>query len=170
MADAPGQPPVLEESLQTHTPPNPRTRTLTLTREHGEELRLRRQNQPPPMSVRSAHRTTSYAHKPVSGARGRTCQVQRNIMDGRNDPPQFTRADQNIAAAAMLLHGLPEPNDPQEQMIHRNLRAQVETAAVQQAESSASRHRLAASLPTRGVGTHQTNLPTRSPLQPPSVA
>ena len=46
----------------------------------------------------------------------------------------------------------------------------METATVQQAESSASRHRLAASLPTRGVGTHQTNRSTRSPLQPPSAA
>jgi len=55
-----------------------------------------------------------------------------------NDPPQFARAGQNIAAAAMLLRGLLEPVDPQEQMVHRNLRALVETAAVQQAESSAS--------------------------------
>ena len=52
-------------------------------------------------------------------------------MDRGNDPPQFTRANQNITAAAMLLRGLPEPNDPQEQAIHRNLRALVETAAIQ---------------------------------------
>ena len=31
-----------------------------------------------------------------------------------NDIPQFTRASQNIAAAAMLLRGVPEPIDPQE--------------------------------------------------------
>ena len=43
-------------------------------------------------------------------------------MDRGNDPPQFAQANQNIAAAAMLLRGLPEPNDPQEQAIHRNLR------------------------------------------------
>jgi len=59
-------------------------------------------------------------------------------MDRGNDPPQFARANQNIAAAAMLLRGLPEPNDPQEPVIHQNLRALVETAAVQQAESFAS--------------------------------
>ena len=59
---------------------------------------------------------------------------------------------------------------PQEQVVHRNLRALVETAAIQQAESSASRHRLVASLPTRGVGTHQMNCSIRSPLQPPSTA
>ena len=64
--------------------------------------------------------------------------VQRNTMDRGNDPPQFARANQNIAAAAMLLRSLSEPNDPQEQAIHRNLWALVETIAVQQAESSVS--------------------------------
>ena len=38
----------------------------------------------------------------------------------------------------MLLRGLPELNYPQEQEIHQNLQTLVETAAVQQAESSAS--------------------------------
>ena len=65
----------------------------------------------------------------------------------------------------MLLRGLLEPVDPQEQAVHRNLRVLVETAAVQQVESAASRHQLVASLPTRGVGTHQTNRSIRSPLQ-----
>ena len=54
----------------------------------------------------------------------------------------------------MLLRGLPEPNDPQEQVIHQNLWALVETATIQQEESSTSQHRLVASLPTKGVGTH----------------
>ena len=68
-------------------------------------------------------------------------------MDRGNDPPQFARTNQNITTAAMLLRGLPVPNDPQEQAIHRNLRALVETAAVQQAESFVSQCRLTASLP-----------------------
>ena len=136
---------------------------------HGEELRQRRQNQPPPTPARSAQHAAPRAHNLATGAWGRTHQVQRNIMDGGNDPPQFARAGQNIAAVTMLLHGLPEPNDPQEQAIHRNLRALVETTTVQQAESSASRHRLAASLPTRGMGTHQTNCSIRSPLQSPGA-
>ena len=38
MADAPGQPPVVTESLQTHTPPNPRAGALVLAQEHYEEL------------------------------------------------------------------------------------------------------------------------------------
>ena len=37
----------------------------------------------------------------------------------------------------MLLRGLPEPTDPQEQAIHRNLWELVETVVVHQAESSA---------------------------------
>ena len=76
--------------------------------------------------------------EPASGARGCARQVQHNILDGGIDPSQFARAGQNIAAAAMLLRGLPEPADPQEQAIHWNLRVLVETAAIQQAESSAS--------------------------------
>ena len=48
----------------------------------------------------------------MSIARGRSRQVQRNIMDGGNDPPQFARAGQNIAVAAMLLRGIPEPDNP----------------------------------------------------------
>ena len=39
MADALGQPPVVAESLQTHTPPDPCVGALTLAQEHGEELR-----------------------------------------------------------------------------------------------------------------------------------
>ena len=61
-------------------------------------------------------------------------------MDEGNDPPQFARAGQNIAAVAMLLRGLLEPIDSQEQAVHQNLQALVETTAVQQAESSTSRH------------------------------
>jgi hypothetical protein len=38
----------------------------------------------------------------------------------------------------MLLRGVPEPIDPQERALHWNLRALVEAAAIQQAESSAS--------------------------------
>lgn len=73
-------------------------------------------------------------------------------MAGEDDPPQFTRAGQNIAAAAMLLHSLPEPTNPKEQAIHWNLRALVETAAIQQAKSSISRQQHSVSCPTRMMG------------------
>ena len=58
-------------------------------------------------------------------------------MSEGNDVPQFAWAGQNIAAAAMLLRGVPEPIDPQERAVYQNLRVLVEAAAVQQVESSA---------------------------------
>jgi len=39
MADASGQPSVVAESLQTHTPLDPHVGTLALTQEHDEEQR-----------------------------------------------------------------------------------------------------------------------------------
>ena len=59
-------------------------------------------------------------------------------MNEGNDPPQFTRPSQNIAAAVMLLRGVPEPVDPREWEVYRNLRVLVEATAGKQAESSAS--------------------------------
>ena len=70
----------------------------------------------------------------------------------------------------MLLRGLSEPNDYRERAIHRNLRALVETAAVQQAECSVSRRRLATSLSVRGIGTQQMGRYPLSPQQPLSAA
>ena len=131
MADALGQPLVEAESLHTRTPPNPCAGTLTLTQEHDKELWQWWQNQPPPALARSAQYPTPRACNPSSGTQGHTRQVQRHIMDGGNDPPQLFWAGQNIAAAAMLLRGLAEPVDPQEQAVHQNLRALVETTAVQ---------------------------------------
>ena len=42
MAEALGQPLVVAESLQTHTPLDPRVGALVLTQEHSKELRQRR--------------------------------------------------------------------------------------------------------------------------------
>ena len=106
----------------------------------------------------------------MSGARGRDRQVQRSTPDRGTYPPQFARASQNIAAAAMLLRGLSEPNDPHERAIHRNLRALVDTATIQQEECSVSRRRLVTSLPDRGTGTQQMGQYTLSPQQPLSTA
>ena len=38
MADAPGQPSVIVESLQTHTPPDPHADALACAQAHDEEL------------------------------------------------------------------------------------------------------------------------------------
>ena len=54
--------------------------------------------------------------------------------------PQEFCAGQNIAAAAILLQTLPEPEDPAQRDLHHQVRNLVELAAVQQAESS-SLHR-----------------------------
>ena len=48
MADASGQPSVIAESLQTHTPLDPCAEALARAQKHSEELRQRRQSQPPP--------------------------------------------------------------------------------------------------------------------------
>ena len=87
MADALGQPPVVAESVQTHTPPDPRAGALTLAQGHAEELRQRQQNQPPPAPVRSVQHVAPHAHDPAGGARGHARQVQHDIMNERNDPP-----------------------------------------------------------------------------------
>ena len=87
MADAPGQPPVVAESLQIHTPPDPRAGALALAQEHGEELRQRRQNQPPPAPAHSSQHAAPLSRDPVGGARGRARQVQRDIMNEGNNPP-----------------------------------------------------------------------------------
>jgi hypothetical protein len=56
-------------------------------------------------------------------------------------PPLFRRASQNLVAAAMLLRGCPEPATSEERRVRQQLKALLEAAAAQQAESSASRQR-----------------------------
>ena len=53
MADAPGQPPVVVEFVQTHIPLDSRAGALALTQGHTKELSQQRQNQPPPTLARS---------------------------------------------------------------------------------------------------------------------
>ena len=48
MVDALGQPPVIAESAQTHTPLDPCVGDLVFVQGHAEELRQWWQNQPPP--------------------------------------------------------------------------------------------------------------------------
>ena len=67
MANAPGQPPVVAESMQTHTPPDPRARALALAQEHTKELQQQRQNQPPPAPECSMQHVAPHARNPVSG-------------------------------------------------------------------------------------------------------
>ena len=61
---------VVVESLQTHTPLDPRADALVCAQEHGEELRQRWQIQPPPTPARSVQHAVPCMRNPTSGARG----------------------------------------------------------------------------------------------------
>jgi hypothetical protein len=57
-------------------------------------------------------------------------------VDNTDTPP---RASQKLIAAATLLRAMPAPSTPEARNLHREAQALIEQAAVQQAESSASR-------------------------------
>jgi hypothetical protein len=59
-------------------------------------------------------------------------------VDNPDTPP---RASQKLIAAATLLRTMPAPSTPEARNLHREAQALIEQAAVQQAESSASRIR-----------------------------
>jgi hypothetical protein len=59
-------------------------------------------------------------------------------VNGPNTPPQ---ASQKLITAATLLRDMPAPCTPEAQNLHREAQALIEQAAMQQAESSASRIR-----------------------------
>jgi hypothetical protein len=79
----------------------------------------------------------------AGGARHRARDVQRRIIDDARVglPPTFSRAGQNLAAAAMLLRTMPEPSTTEGRRIQGELKDLLENAAVRRAESSASRRR-----------------------------
>ena len=56
-------------------------------------------------------------------------------------PPALNRASQSLSATTILLCTMPEPSTIKGRCIHDKLRELLECAAVQQAESSASRLR-----------------------------
>jgi hypothetical protein len=55
--------------------------------------------------------------------------------------PTLARASQKLVAAATLLRSMPEPSTPEGRNLRREAQALIEHAAVEQAESSASRMR-----------------------------
>jgi hypothetical protein len=59
-------------------------------------------------------------------------------VDNPDTPP---RASQKLIAAATLLRAMPAPSTPEARNLHREVQALIEQAAVQRAESSASRIR-----------------------------
>jgi hypothetical protein len=58
-----------------------------------------------------------------------------------DDPDVPPRASQKLVAAATLLRAMPAPSTPEARNLQREVQALIEQAAVQQAESSASRIR-----------------------------
>ena len=77
-------------------------------------------------------------HEDGGHAHAVACDVNQRIIEDSEALPYFTRASQNIAAAAALLRGLPGPVIPEDRQAHREIRTLLERAAAQQAESSLS--------------------------------
>jgi hypothetical protein len=92
----------------------------------------------------------SAAHAHGGGARERARDVNHRIVEDRaGEPPIFGRASQNVVVVAILLRNMPKPSNPEVRRARDEIRGLLETAALQQAESSASRRReLALELPT----------------------
>ena len=118
-AMANGEPPPEEvPSEQTHTPADHRKHTLTNAQAHGEDLR-RRQQTPPPVEQPPRAPSGSKGINPAGSARQRARRVNHDIVnDARMQLPQEFHASQNIAAAAILLQTLPEPEDPAQRNLH----------------------------------------------------
>jgi hypothetical protein len=79
----------------------------------------------------------------VRGARelGRQARDRINADFNVDDPDTPPRASQKLIAATTLLRAMPTPSTPEARNLHREVQALIEQAAVQQAESSASRIR-----------------------------
>jgi hypothetical protein len=75
---------------------------------------------------------------PTPPARASELDNNRHANGGANAnadaPPIFRRASQNLAAAAMLLCGCPEPATSEERRAREQLKAPLEAVAAQQAE------------------------------------
>jgi hypothetical protein len=72
---------------------------------------------------------------------GRQARDRINADFNVDDPSTPTRVSQKLIAAATLLRAMPATSTPEARNLHREAQALIEQAAVQQAESSASRIR-----------------------------
>jgi hypothetical protein len=97
------------------------------------------------------YRTVRLLHASMEGeasARGeRARELGRQVRDRINTIPNIDnanappRASQKLIAASTLLRAMPVPSTPEARDQHREVQTLIEQAAVQQAESSASRIR-----------------------------
>ena len=118
-------------SEQTHTPADHREHTLANAQAHDEDFRHHQQT-PPPVEQPLRAPSRSNGIKPACSARQRARGVNHDIInDARIQLPQEFRAGQNIAAAAILLQTLPEPQDPVQRDLHRQMRNLVKLASIQ---------------------------------------
>jgi hypothetical protein len=72
---------------------------------------------------------------------GRQARDRINADFNVDDPSTPPRASQKFIAAATLLQAMPAPSTPEVRNLHREAQTLIEQAAVQPAESSASRIR-----------------------------
>jgi hypothetical protein len=72
---------------------------------------------------------------------GRQARDRINTDFNVDDPSTPPRVSQKLIAAVTLLRAMPAPSTPEARNLHREVQALIEQAAVQQAESSASRIR-----------------------------
>jgi hypothetical protein len=72
---------------------------------------------------------------------GRQARDRINADFNVDNPDAPPRASQKLVAAATLLRAMPAPSTPEARNLQREVQALIEQAAVQQAESSASRIR-----------------------------
>jgi hypothetical protein len=104
--------------------------------EERENLRLLQQT--------LEHERVAHAH--CGRARERARDVNHRIVEDRAvDHPVFGRASQNVVTAAMLLRNMLKPSNPDACRARDEIREHLETATMQQAESSALRRREPAS-------------------------
>jgi hypothetical protein len=161
-------PPEVVPSEQTHTPADQHERALADAQVHDEDLRCRQQT-PPPVEQPTRAPSGSKGINPAGSACWRAIRVNHDIInDARMQLPQGFRAGQNIAAAAILLQTLSEPEDPAQRDLHRQVRNMVELAAVQQAESSSLNRRQAVASCPAGGASHGGREPYEVQRAPPA--
>ena len=80
-------------------------------------------------------------HGAYAQAAGRVARERILADDNVDKPPELKTAGEKLVAAAYLLQAMPEPSMTSGRNLRREAQALIEQAAVQQAESSASRMR-----------------------------
>jgi hypothetical protein len=106
-------------------------------------------------------RTASSAHAQAAGRVAR----ERILADDNIDkPPELKTVGEKLIAAAYLLQAMPEPSTPSGRNLRREAQELIEQAAVQQAESSASRMRSKAPEQPGGTAHQDREVAVHTPL------